>query len=213
MKERMGNGARMLCSRGGNQWCREQETTAKSQLHHYILGGPATVAKMYLAANTIKVGDSHISSTTKLITDSIGADDSSMKCRGVETRVHAKARATFGAHFEIALTTWEVRKLVSNCKTRLVRLGVGLGVRNVVVQELQFVGRGGHRTTIDVPTLVITGHCNLLIHRITVNTHLIEFKLHVIEGARCRINGIDTGVEQFHVHQVGILNQTGEAQG
>jgi hypothetical protein len=37
--------------------------------------------------------------------------------------------------------------------------------------------------------------------------------LHVIEGARCRINGIDTGVEQFHVRQVGILNQTGEAQG
>jgi hypothetical protein len=140
-------------------------------------------------------------------------DDSSMKCRGVETLVHAKARATFGAHFEIALTTREVRKLVSNCKARPVRLGVGLGVRNVVVQELQFVGRGGHRTTVDVPTLVITGHCNLLIHRITVNTHLIEFKLHVIEGARCRINGIDTGVEQFHVRQVGILNQTGEAQG
>jgi hypothetical protein len=187
--------------------------TAKSQLHHYILGGPATVAKTYLAANTIKVRDSHISLTTELITDSIRGDDCSMKCWGVETLVHAKARATLGAHFEIALTTWEVRKLVSNCKARLVRLGVGLGARNIVVQELQFVGRGGHRTTVDMPTLTITGHCNLLIHRIMVNTHLIEFKLHVIEGTRCRINGIDTGVEQFHVHQVGILNQTGEAQG
>jgi hypothetical protein len=147
MKERMGNGARMLCSRGRNHWCREQETTAKSQLHHYILGGLATVVKTYLAANTIKVGDSHISSTTKLITNSIRGDDGNMKCRGVETLVHAKARATLGAHFEIALTTREVRKLVSNCKARPVRLGVGLGVCNIVVQELQFVGRGGHRTT------------------------------------------------------------------
>jgi hypothetical protein len=117
------------------------------------------------------------------------------------------------ACLEIALTTWEVRKLVSNCKMRPVRLGVGLGVLNVVVQELQFVGCGGHRTTFDVPTLMITGHCNLLIHRIMVNTHLIEFKLHVIECTRCRINGINTGIEQFHVCQVGILNQTGEAQG
>jgi hypothetical protein len=71
--------------------------------------------------------------------------------------MHAKARATLSAHFEIALTTREVKNLVSNCKVRLVRLGVGLGVRNVVVQELQFVGRGGHRTTIDVPTLVSLG--------------------------------------------------------
>jgi hypothetical protein len=211
MKERTGNGARMLCRRGRNQWCREHETTAKSQLHHYVLGGPATVAKTYLTANTIKVGDSSISSTTKLITDSIRGDDGSMKCQGVETLVHAKARATLGAHLEIALTTREVRKLVSNCKTRPVRLGVGLGVRNIVVQELQFVGCGSHRTTVDVPTFIITGQCNLLIYRITVNTHLIELKLHVIEGTRGRINGIDTGVEQFHVRQVGILNQTGEA--
>jgi hypothetical protein len=47
-----------------------------------------------------------------------------MKCWGVETLVHAKARATLGAHLEIALTTWELKKLDSNCKTRPVRLGV-----------------------------------------------------------------------------------------
>jgi hypothetical protein len=69
---------------------------AKSQLHHYVLGGPVIVAKMYLTANTIKVGDSCISLTTKLITNSIRGDDGSMKSQGVETLVHAKARATLG---------------------------------------------------------------------------------------------------------------------
>jgi hypothetical protein len=48
-------------------------------LHYYILGGSATVVKMDLTANTIKVGDRCISSTTKLITNSIRGDDGSMK--------------------------------------------------------------------------------------------------------------------------------------
>jgi hypothetical protein len=67
-----------------------------AQLHHYVLGGPATVAKTYLTANTIKVGNSCISLTTKLITNSIRGDDGSMKSQGVETHVHTKARATLG---------------------------------------------------------------------------------------------------------------------
>jgi hypothetical protein len=181
-------------------------------LHYYILGGSATVVKMDLTANTIKVGDRCISSTTKLITNSIRGYDGSMKSQGIETLVHVKSRTTLEACLEIALTFGEVRKLVSNCKTWPLRLVLGLGILNVMVQELQFVGHGSHRTAIDVPTLRVTRHCNLLIHSMAVNTHFIELELHVIEGMKCRINVVNAGIEQFHVCQGRILNQTGEAK-